>query len=137
MERHAVAVRHHGDGRTRRSFLDVHIACLVVFGFRAVVNMLIDQTHIPAVVVNRQLVRVKLLEDALVRVQTRDTAVHRDALLLRPGLLLVMVARADLLVLPRRSIGKPHGYVAGVVSPLARCSVKDAIDVGRDQSLKE
>ena len=99
--------------------------------------MLVDQTHIPAVVVNRQLVRVELLEDPLVRVQTRDTAVHRDALLLRPGLLLVMVARADLLVFPRRPIGKPHGYVARVVAPLARCSVKDAVDVGRDQSLEE
>ena len=114
----------------------MNVTCLVVIGVRSVTGMLVDEVHIAAVAVNRQLMRIKLLENPLVRVQTRDTAVHRNALLVRPGLLLVMVARADLLVLPCCSIGEPHGYVTGVVAPLSRCTVKDAVDVRRCQSLE-
>ena len=90
----------------------MHIARLIVLGFRAVAFMLIDELHIAGVVVNRDLVRIVLLQDALVCLQSRDAAVHGDAFSSGACLLLVMIAGADLLMLPRRAIGEQHGNIA-------------------------
>ena len=114
----------------------MHVACFVVLGLRAVAFMLIDKPHIACVVVDREIVRIALSQDALVRLQARDVAVHGNAFSMGAGFLLMMVARADLLVLPRRTIGEQQGNVAGIVDPLLRLLI-DAVDVGRCQSLEE
>ena len=114
----------------------MHIARLIVLGFRAVAFMLIDELHIAGVVVNRDLVRIVLLQDALVCLQSRDAAVHGDALCLRTSFLLMMVAGADLLMLPRRAVGEQHGNIARNVAPLLRLLV-DSVDVGRYQTFEE
>ena len=135
-QRKTVAVRHHRDRRVLRRFLDMHIARFIVLGFRAVAFMLIDELHIAGVVVNRDLMRIVLLQDALVCLQSRDAAVHSDALFLRTSFLLMMVAGADLLMLPRRAIGEQHGNIAWNVAPLLRLLV-NPVDIGRYHSFEE
>ena len=135
-QRKSAAVRHHRDRGIFLRLLDMHVACFVVLGLRAVAFMLIDKPHIACVVVDREIVRIALSQDALVRLQARDVAVHGNAFSMGAGFLLMMVARADLLVLPRRAIGEQQGNVAGIVDPLLRLLI-DAVDVGRCQSLEE
>ena len=135
-QRKTVAVRHHRDRGVLRRFLDMHIARLIVLGFRTVTFMLIDELHIAGVVVNRDLVRIVLLQDALVCLQTSDAAIHSNALFSRAGFLLVMIASADLLMFPYCTVGEQHGNIAGVVAPFLRLLV-NPIDVSRYHSLEE
>ena len=98
--------------------------------------MLVDELHIAGVGIDRQLVWIVLPEDTLVRLQTRDAAVDGDTLG-TVGLSLMMVAPADLLMLPFSAIGEQHGHIAGVVAPFAQYTVDNTVDVGRYQSLEE
>ena len=140
-QRQPVAVRHHRHSGILLRLLDVHIARLVILGFRAVAFMLIDELHVAGVVVNRDLVRIVLLQDALVRLQARDVTVHGVAL--APGFSSLVlgrrsiVASADLLMLPRRAIGEQHGDRTGDVAVRLLRRFVHAPDIGRYKSLEE
>ena len=118
----------------------MHIARLVVLGLRAVTFMLIDKFHVAGVGVDRQLVRIVLPQDALVRLQACDMAVHGVALAPSFSSLVLsrsIVAGADLFVLPCRAVGEQHGNRAGNVAVGLLGRFIHAPDIGRCKSLEE
>ena len=127
MERQAVAVRHHGDGRTRRSFLDVHIACLVVFSLRAIVNMLVDQTHIAAEVIDNDIAFILLPDNTAIGIQAADAAVSQLCLAV------FVHARAGLHMLPCAAVAEGKVAIALCQLPVVGWP---CVHVGRKESLE-
>ena len=117
MERHAVAVRHHGDGGILCGTSDVRVSidligiftrgiAAVVLCLRAVVDVLVDETHIAAEVIDNDIAFILLPDNTPIGVQTGDAAVSQLCLAV------FVRARAGLHMLPCAAVAEGKVAIA-------------------------
>ena len=138
MECHAVAVRHHGDGGVLCGTSDVRISidligiftrgiAAVVLCLRAVVDVLVDETHIAAELIDNDIAFILLPDNTAIGIQAADAAVSQLCLAV------FVHARAGLHMLPCAAVAEGKVAIALCQLPVVGWP---CVHVGRKESLE-
>ena len=138
MECHTVAVRHHGDGGVLCGTSDVRVSidligiftrgiAPVVLCLRAIVDMLVDETHIAAEVIDNDIAFILLPDNTAIGIQAADAAVSQLCLAV------FVHARAGLHMLPCAAVAEGKVAIALCQLPVVGWP---CVHIGRKESLE-